>query len=1193
MPNKRPSDMLSEMPSERQMELDNAMPEKQQTAAQVVTSIAPARTAASNMPAKLTLAEVRAKLEGKSGRRYWKNLDELAGTPEFQEMMREEFPRQSAAGEWVDSVSRRGFLKVMGASFALAGLAGCTKQPDEPIFPYIKQPEDLVLGKPMYFATAHPFPTGAIPVLVKSEAFRPIKVDGNPEHPMTKGRSDAFTQATLLGLYDPDRSQHPRLRGEQAGWSDFQEAFATAVKQTNGGQGVYFLSETITSPTLAAQWKQVQAKFPQAKLAQYDPVNNDAGRAASKAAFGDYYDTQYKLENADVILALDADFLSGIGFPGFLPMAAAYAERHRFDKDKPMNRMYVVETMPSVTGFKAEHRLTLKPSEVDIFANALAGGSPAGLNPGSQKFLQSVLADMKQSGGRCVVVVGPQSSPAAHAAALAVNGQMGAEGKAVAYTETLNPMPSQQTADLKALVADMNAGKVQWLVMMGVNPLYNAPVDLDFIAGFNMVPNSVHLGSHLDETGFYSTWHINQAHYLESWTDARAYDGTISIVQPMIDPLYGGKSAHDVLQTLLDPSISAFDAVVANARTYINGGGGAAQSFAANAAPGTTINGAASMIPASSGTQGSGMLASGGTDSPAATEAATAAASGAAAAGKQMPSGNDNQKSQGAASAAGAGTATKPVAAKTTAGSAAAAGGAFEAAWRKALHDGWVANTAFTPKTMGAGKSGATSANATAPGGARVNAAASGIEIKFLPDTSVYDGRYGNNGWLQELPKQVTSMSWDNAAFMSMDMMGSLGIEENEAIELELNGRKIITPVFMQPGHPNDCVTVHVGLGRRAECGRVGAGVGFNAYLLRTADQPLAASGLKVTRGKGSYDLCVTKVHDIEHRGSYAQHDLEHKEYDTQGAFSLAGHEAEERSIIRYATYAEAMKDSNYAHNGASETLVDKVGYNPQGEAVPHEESFYPDNWRYDHMDPSSLAPQNKWGMSIDLNSCVGCNACVVSCYAENNIAVVGREQVKIGRIMQWIRIDTYFEGDLHAPKAHFQPMLCQHCESAGCEQVCPVGATIHSPEGLNVMVYNRCVGTRYCSNNCIYKVRRFNFLLYSDYDTESLKFMRNPEVTVRSRGVMEKCSYCVQRIEAVKIEADKNNRAIADGEILTACQQACPTDAIVFGNMNDPKAHVTRRKAAERDYQVLADLNYRPRTSYTAGVTNPNAELV
>jgi molybdopterin-containing oxidoreductase family iron-sulfur binding subunit len=1069
---------IQTMMDETRMEPEATMPIK----AQVVNAIAPAQKVETSPKAevKMTLAEVRARLEGKTGKRYWKNLDELAETPAFQELMQEEFPRQASAGEWVDSVSRRGFLKVMGASFALAGLAGCTKQPDEPIFPYIKQPEDLVLGKPMYFATAHPFPTGAIPVLVKSDAFRPIKLEGNPEHPMSKGKSDAFTQASLLDLYDPDRSQHPRFRGEQSDFGSFQQQFAAAVEATDTGAGVYFLSETITSPTLAAQWKQVQTKYPQATLVQYDPVNGDAGRAASKAAFGDFYDTQYKLEDADVILALDADFLGGIGFPGFLPISAAWSERHRFEAGKPMNRLYVVETNPTVTGFKADHRLALKPSEIDAFATALSGGSGAALtDPATQKFFTAVLDDLKKSSGRCVVLAGPQSSAAAHAAAIALNAAMGAVGKTVVYTETVAPLPSLQTAGLKALVADMNAGKVQWLVMLGTNPLYNAPADLDFLAGFNMVPNSVHLGSHLDETGFYSTWHINKAHYLESWTDARAYDGTISIVQPMIDPLYGGKSAHDILQSLLDPSVSAYDAVVANAKTYIKGAD-------------------------------------------------------------------------------------------------------FPTTWRKALHDGWVENTAFEPKTLGAPKA--------AP--AVVGLPGAGIEVRFLADPSLYDGRYANNGWLQELPKQVTNLSWDNAALMNMDLMGKLGIEENEAVELELNGRKIIVPVLMSPGHPNGAVTVHLGLGRRAEAGRVGAGVGFNAYALRTADQPLSAAGLSVARGKGLYDLCVTKVHNIEHRGPYAQHDLEHPLSDKEGTFSLAGHEAMERSIIRYATYAEATANPKYASEGASGTFVDKVGYNPQGEAPAHEESLYPDAWRYDHQDQSSKKLQNKWGMSIDLNSCTGCNACVVGCYAENNIAVVGREQVKIGRIMQWLRIDTYFEGDLHAPRAHFQPMLCQHCESAGCEQVCPVGATVHTPEGINTMVYNRCVGTRYCSNNCPYKVRRFNFLLYSDYDTESLKFMRNPDVSVRSRGVMEKCSYCIQRIEAVKIEADKSNRAIADGEILTACQQACPTDAIVFGNLNDPAARVTKLKAEERDYQVLADLNYRPRTSYTAGVINPNAEL-
>ena len=939
----------------------------------------------------------------------------------------------------------------------------------------------------MYFATAHPFPTGAVPVLVKSDAFRPIKLEGNPEHPMSKGRLDAYTQASLLDLYDPDRSQHPRFRGEQSDFARFQQDFAAGVDATKTGEGVVFLSETITSPSLAAQWKQVQAKYPAARLVQYEPVNGDAGRAASKAAFGDYYDTQYKLEDADVILSLDADFLGGIHFPGFLPMAAAYAERHRFDKDKPMNRMYVVESTPTVTGFKADHRLALKPSEIDAFAAALSGGGGSALsNPEAQKFAAAVKADIAKAGGRFAVVVGPQSSMAAHNAALSLN----AGSKAVSYTEPIAAIPSEQGADLKALVADINAGKVQWLVMLGVNPLYNAPADLNFLDAFNRVPNTVHLGSHVDETGFYSTWHLNKAHYLESWTDARSYDGTISIVQPMISPLYGGVGPHDVLQALLDPSLGGYDVVLANARTYMKSGD-------------------------------------------------------------------------------------------------------FATAWRKALHDGWVEGTAFEPKTL-TGKA-ASQASNSGTGSAQGNGGS--IEIVFKADSSLYDGRYANNGWLQELPKQVTSISWDNAALMNLDLMTRLGIEENEAVELTLNGRKLIVPALMSPGHASDAITVSLGQGRTADSGRVGAGVGFNAYRLRTSDAPLSAGGLTIARGKGSYDLCVTKVHNIEHRGKFAQQDLEHPLSDKQGTYSLAGHEAMERAIIRYATVSEALANPKYATEGtpSGNTTVNKVGYNPMGEPPAKDESFYPDAWRYDHPEvvgADTRVLQNKWGMSIDLNSCVGCNACVVACYAENNIAVVGREQVKIGRIMQWLRIDTYFEGDLHAPKAHFQPMTCQHCESAGCEQVCPVGATVHTPEGINTMVYNRCVGTRYCSNNCPYKVRRFNFLLYSDYDTESLKFMRNPDVTVRSRGVMEKCTYCLQRIEAVKIEADKNNRPIADGEILTACQQSCPTDAIIFGNLNDPNARVTKRKAEEREYQVLADLNYRPRTSYTAGVINPNAEL-
>jgi Fe-S-cluster-containing dehydrogenase component len=625
---------------------------------------------------------------------------------------------------------------------------------------------------------------------------------------------------------------------------------------------------------------------------------------------------------------------------------------------------------------------------------------------------------------------------------------------------------------------------VQWLVILGVNPIYSAPKDLGFQDAFTKIPVTAQLGSHVDETGAIATWHINKAHYLESWSDARAYDGTISIVQPMIDPLYGGKSAFDVFQTLLENSqISAYDVVVANAKTYIKGD--------------------------------------------------------------------------------------------------------FAAGWRKALHDGWVEGTAFTAKAGGAGKSAMASFPVTTA------TASNGLEVSVRPDPSIYDGRFSNVGWMQELPKQVTNLSWDNAAMMSMGTMADLKLEESDPVKVSFDGREFIAPALMVPGHPDGVITVHLGFGRGVQAGRVAQGVGFDAYQIRRSDAPLFVAGVTAVKVPGTYELCITKVHNVEHRGSFAQHDLEKPLSDKEGVYSLAGHEAMERAIIRYATVDEAKKNPNFAHeDGASGTLIDKVGYSPLGEEPRKEDSLSGDKWRYDHKDVSSQQIQNAWAMSIDLNSCIGCNACVVSCYAENNIPVVGREQVKVGRNMQWLRIDTYFEGDLHAPKAHFQPMACQHCENAGCELVCPVGATVHTPEGLNAMVYNRCVGTRYCSNNCAYKVRRFNFLLYSDYDTESLKFMRNPDVTVRSRGVMEKCTYCVQRIEAVKIVADKENRAIRDGEVVTACQQACPTDAIIFGNQNDKASRVAKRKAEERSYQVLADLNYKPRTTYTAGVINPHPEL-
>jgi molybdopterin-containing oxidoreductase family iron-sulfur binding subunit len=997
-------------------------------------------------PAPMSLEAVREKLKGVRGKRYWRSVDELANTPEFQAAVEKEFPGSPHA--WGDEVSRRGFLKFMGASAALAGLAGCTKQPDEPIYPYIKQPEDLILGKPNYFATAFPFVTGAVPLLVKSDQYRPIKIDGNPEHPYNQGSSDPFTQATLLDLYDPDRSQHVTYRGENREWAEFALALREKAISTKDGTGIYFLSETITSPTLARQWREVQAKYPKATLVQYDPAI--AGTWHFRA-------TQYSLADADVIVSLDADFLSGAAFPGFHKLVREYAERRK--NPEMLNRLYAIESTPTTTGLKAEHRLGLRTSEIPAFTAGLAKavGVPGVEAPAyawtdeQKKFLAAVARDLKAHAGKCVVIPGLYQDDSVELLALAINNTLGNADKTVIHGQEVVDSHLRQWSSIETLVADLNAGKVDWLVILNANPIYNAPADLNFAAAFEKAKVTAHFGSHLDETGQNAQWHVPAAHFLESWTDARAYDGTASIVQPMIDPLYGGKTTHHFFQALLDePGLSPYEAVRETWKPAIKGD--------------------------------------------------------------------------------------------------------FEMGWRKALHAGWIEGTSFAPNELVPEKM---------PGILRAPAPSSkdSLEIVFRPDPNVYDGRWANVGWLQELPKPVTNLSWDNAAIISGATLTKYGLEEDDIVELSVNGRKVNAPVIVAPGHPDNSVTIHLGYGRQT--GRVAGGAGFNAYLIRTSDAPFYAVG-SMRKVPGKWGVAITKSHFQDHRPELFGG-------KGSGNNSLEADEAlGERGIIRTATLDQYKADPGFANEGERHPTTDKSN------------TLFP-NWEY---------KDNAWGMSIDMNSCTGCNACIVSCYAENNIPVVGKQQVRIGRNMQWLRIDTYFEGDLAAPRAHFQPMACQHCENAPCEQVCPVGATVHTPEGLNAMVYNRCVGTRYCSNNCPYKVRRFNFLLYSDFETESLKLMRNPDVTVRSRGVMEKCSYCLQRISAAKIEADKENRAIRDGEIVTACQQACPAQAISFGNLNDKQSQVAKLQADERSYQVLADLNTRPRTKYVAAVLNLNPEL-
>ncbi|HTD23805.1 MAG TPA: TAT-variant-translocated molybdopterin oxidoreductase [Terriglobales bacterium] len=1015
--------------------------------------------------APLDLAAVREKLSQAKGKRYWRSLEELAETEEFKEMLHREFPRH--ASEWSDGVSRRNFMQLMGASLALAGLSACTKQPVENIVPYVRQPEEIIPGKPLYFATSMPLGAVTRPVLVKSDMGRPIKVDGNPDHPAGSSGSDVYTQASILGLYDPDRSQTIVELGEVRTWGDFLTSLQAPLnaQKASKGAGLRFLTGDFTSPTLASQMKAVLKTFPQAKWHVWEPVNHDNGRAGAQLAFGQTLRPQYKLENADVVLSLDADFLSPANNSGFLHYAAAFGKRRKVEAGN-LNRLYVVESILSPTGAKADHRLPVKATQIESFARVIAGklgvGGGATAESGNPKFVDAVVADLQKNRGKSLVMAGETQPPAVHALVHAINDALGNAGKTVTYFDPVTVLPDGFTShieSLRDLARDIEAKKVELLVIIDSNPAYTAPADLKF-AHLHMddnspaewkqesillkVPNCVHIGLYQDETAQFCRWHINAAHYLESWSDARTPDGTFGIIQPLIDPLYGGKTAHEVLGAFTEtPGSSSYDWVRGYWKSQHN--------------------------PAD-----------------------------------------------------------------------------FEAWWRKALHNGYVDGPALPEKKV----------SARAAGIPAPTKAAEGLELVLRPDPHVYDGRFANNGWLQELPKPITLFTWDNAALFSFNTAKKFGITSDHVIELEVGGRKLRTVAWLIPGMPDDCINLHLGYGR-TWAGHNGNGHGYNAYLLSTTGSPLVITGV-------SAPVLTDEMHQVA--AVHVHHNVE---------FEPKGEEWKNRGIVRTATLEEYKANPQFAH---------------EGEYKPQELTMYkPQEHRYD--------PQTtpyKWGMSIDLNSCIGCSSCVVACQSENNIPVVGQFEVTRGREMHWIRIDNYFQGDLDNPKTHFQPVTCMQCENAPCEVVCPVGATVHSTEGLNDMVYNRCVGTRYCSNNCPYKVRRFNFMLYSDFETPQFKLLNNPDVTVRSRGVMEKCTYCIQRINRGRIEAEKASRQIADGEVKTACQQSCPADAIVFGNLNDQQSRVYRLQNLPHNYGMLAeDLNTHPRTMYLAEITNPNRDLM
>jgi molybdopterin-containing oxidoreductase family iron-sulfur binding subunit len=967
----------------------------------------------------------------------WRSLDELARTSALGDYLAQQFPRFAAHYD----ADRRQFLKLMSASLALAGVTGCTREPQEKILPYVSAPVGSVAGEPRFYATAFTLGGFALGVLVESNMGRPTKIEGNPLHPASLGGTDTFAQACVLDLWDPDRSQAVTHRGEVSTW----EAFAAALeRQRDGlakkqGSGLRVLTETVTSPTLAAQLQALLARYPKAQWHQYDPVNRDNVYDGTRMAFGEALDVRHRFDRAQTVLSLDADFL-GAGNARVRTARDFIHGRATRVAAGTSNRLYAIASTPNLTSAFADHPVSLRAGDIEQAARRVARllgvpvSAPDTIAGIPEAWLAACVRDLDAHRGASIVVAGDRQPAIVHALAHAMNARLGNPGTTVEYTDPVVADPANQGNSLRSLARDMAARAVDTLVVIGGNPVYCGLNDVAFTAGLANVAMSVHLGLYEDETSTHCQWHLPATHFLEAWSDARAFDGTITIQQPLIAPLYAGRSTHELIAMLGEGTSRSGYAIV---REFW-----------------------------------------------------------------QPRFGSD-----------------------------------FDVGWNTALRDGIVANTALAARTVTVRNDAFPPAAGTSSAGKAVDAS---LELQFMPDPSVFDGRYANNAWLQELPKPLTKLTWDNAVLIAPALAQRLSLANEDVVELDYHGAKVEAPVWIMPGHADGAVSVSLGYGR-TRAGRVGDGHGFDAYALRTADSRWFARGLTLRKTGKTYALATTQSH----------------------------HSMEGRDLVRVTTLAQLAR-------------------NPQA-ATASERSTFPTDTLYDSRPGNN---DYKWGMAIDLGACIGCNACTIACQAENNIPTVGKKEVARGREMHWIRIDRYYQGTPEAPRTLFQPVPCMQCEHAPCELVCPVEASVHDAQGLNVQVYNRCVGTRFCSNNCPYKVRRFNFLQYVDEDIESLKAQRNPQVTVRMRGVMEKCSYCIQRIENGRIVADKENRRVRDGEVVTACQAVCPTQAITFGDLNDPASRVKAVKTSPLNYALLGELNTRPRTTYLARLTNPNPEL-
>jgi molybdopterin-containing oxidoreductase family iron-sulfur binding subunit len=952
---------------------------------------------------------------GHGGPRFWKSLEEWSHGPDFLPWLQREFP--ALASEWPSEISRRRFLQLMGASFALAGLTACSRQAQDKLVPYVQRPEEIVPGRPLYYATTFPHRGRGKGVLVRTDMGRPTKVEGNPDHPASLGATDIWMQASILGLYDPDRSRVIREGEAISTWNEFTRFVRDCVQEhdKDQGAGLFLLTGPNTSPSLAGQMQRLRQRFPKMTWCTHDLLEPTRARSVSGAKAEPTVD----LSHADLIVSLDADFL--YDGPTNLVLTKAFSQKRRVPESGSFSRLYVVESAPSVTGAKADVRWRRKPSEIPLFAQQLADAVMKGATAASPE-VRRVAADLQEHRGRSVVLVGDYQPESVHALAFQLNQALGNTGTTITYREA--PASPILAVALVDFLAALQQSATATLLIAGLNPVYDLPANFHFAETLRRVEKSIHLGLYDDETGERCRWHVPESHYLESWGDLLAPDGTPSLIQPVIQPLYPGTvSLLEVLSLLVDSvPRQGYDIV---------------HDFWQQRLP------------------------------------------------HDVP-----------------------------------------AAFQHALNEGVISSTSAPPDAPAAEVTGVQDAPLPP------SSTNGQLEIMFRADSSVEDGQFANNAWLQELPRPLTKLTWDNVAMVSPPTAKELGWTTGDVVRLESDGQIIDAPAWIQPGHADGCISVTLGYGR-TRAGHVGNGVGFNAGLLRAGSdwwQPLNSAKLTGAR----HDLAATQLH-----------------------FTMEGHD-----LIRV---------RNLDGSPASDR--------PREEAPDADKTLYPP------VEYKNYA----WAMSIDLNTCVGCNACIVACQSENNIPVVGKDQVIRGREMHWIRVDCYFEGAPDDPAMHFQPVTCMQCEDAPCEVVCPVGATVHSSEGLNDMVYNRCVGTRYCSNNCPYKVRRFNFLEYNAPKQPTLALMKNPDVTIRSRGVMEKCTYCVQRIEGARIEAQKAMRPIRDGDIITACQAACPAEAIVFGNLNDSTSRVSQLRRSPRNYGLLAELNTRPRTTYLEKLVNPS----